>query len=388
VLQLTRRSGAVAVALAVGSLVVAACGSSDEDSGSTGGTSAAATSAGTSTAAAGDDALALADKTVEEFSSPVQWPGPNDKVTPPTGKKLTVIICGSQGITCVRVGNGVKAAGEALGYDVKVVDGRSDPTVWNQAIKSAVADKTDGIALAAIPPAVVAGAIKSAKAAGVPVAAGLSTAGEAEVKVNPNRTDSARAQAAYVAKDSGGKAKVLVVRDDEFPETKQASDEFATQLKQMCPDCEIADSTDFTLALAAQRLSGKVTQALRNNPDVDYIVPPFDTVNVFIQQGIAQAQKKGKVKIVGVGGDPPSVDAIKAGDEVASVGQAGEWIGWDLVDGLTRIFAGQEVPPLDQETDSNYVAPQRYITADTELDPQGWQGGFDYQSKYKELWGK
>lgn len=382
-LQLTRRSGAVAAVVAAGSLALAACGSSDSSSTST----SAAAPSGT-TASGANDALAEAKQVVEQFSSPVTWPGPDDPVTPPTGKKITMIICGSQGITCVRVGNGVKAAGEALGYDVKVVDGRSDPTVWNQAIKSAVADKADGIALAAVPPAVVAGAIKSAKAAGIPVAAGLSTAGDAQVKANPNRTDSARAQAAYTAVDSDGKAKVLLIRDDEFPETKQAADEYQTQLQQLCPDCEVAASTDFTLALAAQRLAGKVTQALRNNPDINYIATPFDTVNVFVQQGIAQAQKKGKVKIVGVGGDPPSVDAIKAGDEVASVGEPGEWVGWDLVDGLTRIFAGQDVPPLDKETDSNYDVPQRYITADTELDPQGWQGGFDYQAKYKQLWGK
>jgi ribose transport system substrate-binding protein len=309
-------------------------------------------------------------------------------VTPPAGKKLTVIICGSQGITCVRVGNGVKAAGQALGYSVKVIDGRSDPTVWNQAIKGAVADKTDGIALAAVPPALVADAIKSATAAGIPVAAGLSTAGPAQVKANPNRTDIARANAAYLAVDSGGKANVLSIRDDEFPETKLTSDLLPRQLQQMCSACKVSEEIDFTLALAAQRLASKVTQALRNHPEINYVTTPFDTVNVFVQQGIAAAQKKGKVKIVGVGGDPPSVDAIKAGDEVSSFGEPGEWVGWMLTDGLVRLFAKKSVPALDKTTDSNYFVPQRYITAKTPLDPQGWQGGYDFQTKFKQLWGK
>jgi ribose transport system substrate-binding protein len=368
---------AIAIAALTGCLAVVACGD-DEDSGSAGGGSA-------TTADAAVDAEA--QKIVEEFSSPVSWPGPNDPVKAPAGKKLTVIICGSQGITCVRVGNGVKAAGEALGYSVKVVDGRSDPTVWNQAIKNAVADKTDGIALAAIPPAVVADAIATAKKAGIPVAGGLSTAGPADVKATPNRPDIARANAAYLTVASKGKAKVLSIRDDEFPETKHTADLLPKELERLCSGCEVSKEISFTLALASQRLAGQVTQALRNDPAIDYITTPFDTVNVFVQQGIAQAQRKGKVKIVGVGGDPPSVEAIKAGDEVASLGEPGEWVGWMLVDGMVRLFAGQDVPPLDKETDSNYEVPQRFITADTELDPQGWQGGFDYATKFKELWG-
>jgi ribose transport system substrate-binding protein len=374
----------VAAAVLASGMALAACGSSDDDGGSTS-TGASGSSASATTSKAADSA---AQKVVDEFSSKVTWPGPNDPVTPPSGKKLTVIICGSQGITCVRVGNGVKAAGQALGYSVKVVDGRSDPTVWNQAIKGAVADKTDGIALAAVPPALVADAIKSATAAGIPVAAGLSTAGPAQVKANPNRTDIARANGAYIAIDSGGKANVLSIRDDEFPETKFTSDLLPRQLAQMCSACKVTEEIDFTLALAAQRLASKVTQALRNHPEINYVTTPFDTVNVFVQQGIAAAQKKGKVKIVGVGGDPPSVDAIKAGDEVSSFGEPGEWVGWMLTDGLVRLFAKKSVPPLDKTTDSNYDVPQRYITAKTPLDPQGWQGGYDFQTKFKQLWGK
>jgi ABC-type sugar transport system substrate-binding protein len=220
------------------------------------------------------------------------------------------------------------------------------------------------------------------------VAAGLSTAGPADVKANPNRPDITRANAAYLAVASKGKANVLSIRDDEFPETKLTADLLPKELERLCADCKVSKEVSFTLALASQRLAGQVTQALRNDPAIDYITTPFDTVNVFVQQGIAQAQRKGKVKIVGVGGDPPSVEAIKAGDELSSLGEPGEWVGWMLVDGMVRLFAGQDVPPLDEETDSNYEVPQRFITADTELDPQGWQGGFDYASKFKELWGK
>lgn len=371
--------GAVAaLALATG---VAACGGDDDE---------ASTASSSNGGGGADSALSAETKaTFEEFSKPMEWPGPEEAVAAPEKKKLTVVICGSQGITCVRVGNGVKAAGEALGYDVKIVDGRSQPQVWNQAVQAAVADKTDGIVLAAVPPALVADAMGKAKEAKIPVAAVLSVAGPpADVGVEIDRPEVARANSAWIANDSGGKANVLVVRDDEFPETKVTSDAYKTELAKACKDCKIADEISFTLALASQRLASDTAQALQKNPDIDYIVLPFDTVTTFVSQGVREAGKTGKVKIIGLGGDPPSIEAIKAGDMAQSFGQQAEWMGWNAVDGLTRIFAGEEVPPIDEATHSNYEVTGRYVTKDNLPEGDHWDGDFDYPSKYKELWGK
>ena len=189
-------------ALAIG---LAGCGSSSSSStssstSSSAATSAAATSASTS-ASGGSSSIA---STIASFSGPVTWPGPNTSVKPPAGKSVTIIICGSQGITCVRVGNGAKAAAAALGYKATVVDGQSQPTVWNQAIRSAVASKTSGIILAGVPPALVTGALAVAKSAGIPVATVLSVLGPAtDVRVSYDRAKVAQANSAFIAKNSG-----------------------------------------------------------------------------------------------------------------------------------------------------------------------------------------
>src|ERR1700761_199731 len=57
---------------------------------------------GTETPAAASESSGVSSKAFEEFSAPIKWPGPSKPVTPPPGKSITVIICGSQGITCVR----------------------------------------------------------------------------------------------------------------------------------------------------------------------------------------------------------------------------------------------------------------------------------------------
>jgi ribose transport system substrate-binding protein len=377
-----KAAGLLACLVALGAFL-SACGSG-------GSTSSEATEAtAKQTENASNEQSSSESKAFEEFSAPITWPGPNTPVTPPSGKSITVVICGSQGITCVRVGEGVKAAAAAAGYKVTVVDGQSNPTVWNQAIQGAVANKADGIVLAAVPPALVSGALEKAKAAGIKVAAALSVLGPpVDVKVELDRKAIAAANSAWIAQDSGGEAKVLVVRDDEFPETKITSDAYSPDLQSECSGCSVEDEVEFTLALASQRLAGEVSQALRQHPEINYIIQPFDTVTTFVEQGIAQAGKSGQVKIVGLGADPPSFEAMKQGTMAESFGTPAEWMGWDAVDGLIRSFAGKPVPKLNPQTQSNYDVPERYVTTETpEPGPNGWPD-FDYQSKFESLWGK
>lgn len=371
------------VALAIG---VAGCSSNSSTSSSD--TSGKSSSATTTTSGVSSAVAA----TITAFSAPVSWPGPDTSVKPPAAKKVTIIICGSQGITCVRVGNGAKAAASALGYTATVVDGQNQPTVWNQAIRSAVTSKTDGIILAGVPPTLVTGALAVAKSARIPVATVLSVLGNAtSVRVTYDRTKVAQANSAFIAKNSGGNAKVLVVRDDEFPETKPTMDAYTTELPKVCSGCSVVKTIKFTLALASSRLSGDITQALQSNPSINYIVIPFDAVETFLSQGIRLAGKTGQVHIVGVGADPPSVQGIKAGDEVESLGTPAEWMGWDAIDGLVRVFANTAVPTLDATLPggaSNYQVPERLITKSNLPGASGWQGGYGYQAKFKQLWGK
>lgn len=373
-----RRNRLLAAMVIVGSLALAiflsACGSSSDSttSGDTSGGSSEVTSAA-----------------YKEFSKPIEWPGPNEAVKPPANKSITIITCGSQGITCVRVANGAKAAAAAAGYDATVVDGQSNPTVWNQAVQSAISNKADGIVLAAVPPALVSGAFAKAKAAGIKIASVLSVVGPpSDTYVNIDRKAVATANSAWINQDSGGSAQILMVSDNEFPETKITSDAYPAALKAECPGCKIAANASFTLALASQRLATDVAQALQQNPDINYIVLPFDTVNTFVIQGIAQAGKSGQVKIVGLGADPPSFEAMAAGNQAMSLGTPAEWMGWDAIDGLIRAFAGKPQAPLNKKILSNYEVPMRYVTPDTpDPGPTGWPD-FDYESHFTSLWGK
>jgi ribose transport system substrate-binding protein len=363
------------VALGVGLM---ACGSDESDS--------SAAAGGKSSGASGSATAAL----VEEHLAPVsKWPGPNEPVDPPAGKQITIIICGSQGSTCVRAGDGAKAAAAELGYKASVVDGRNDPAMWNSLIQDAIARRTDGIILAAVPPKVVAGPIAEAKKAGIPVIA-LVTSESGDIptsEIDVDRELEGHINAAMIAEDSGGDAKVIVIREPTFDWTNTTADVLERDLEEQCDACEIVDRREFSISLASQRLASTVTSSLQRNPDAEYMVVPMDTVVPFVQQGIRQAGKSGRVKILSYGAERSGLAAIEAGDELATVGHAAEWMGWQGVDQLVRLFDGTDPAKLP-----NPKSPIRLITAenlDTLQDTSvGWKGDYDFEAKFKELWRK
>jgi ribose transport system substrate-binding protein len=323
---------------------------------------------------------ASAGATIPEYSKPIsEWPGPEDSVTPEIGKSITILTCGSTGITCVRVANGAAAAAEALGWDADVVDGQSQPTVWNSALNTAIAQGTDAIVLAAVPPAAVARAMDVAKKKQIPVISILNSESLDLVSgaVDHDAKALGKLLADVVAVESEGDAHMLLLENDEFPSLAVRYGAFEEELEAVCAGCSIDSRQQFTLALVAQRLGGTVSSTLATHPDIDYVVQPFDAITPFTQQGIRAANSK--AQIIGVGADPPSVQAIGDGSEAASVGTPAEWMGWMGVDALVRIGAGQPVP--------DYTVPMRVITKESVPGEDGWQGDFDYAAKFKELWG-
>lgn len=379
-----RRAATLAAAV-ISCLGAAACGSSSSSSSSNSQPASSTQSAGVSSSAAS------ADKVYASYSHAItSWPGPNTPVKVTPGKKITIITCGSTGVTCVRVATGAKAAAQYLGYTATVIDGQQNPTVWNTAIHDAISNKSDGIILAAVPPVLVQGALQSARSAGIKVAATLTPNGPGPVtRVNYDRTKVAQANTAFIAKDSGGNAHVLQLADyADFPDLKQDGQAYAGLLKQYCSSCSVVKTLDFTAALAPQRLAGDVAQALQADPSINRILVPFDTFNAFVIQGVRQAGKVGTVKIVGVGADPPSITAIRQGVEVESLGTPAEWMGWSAVDGLLRAWAGTAQLPVIKSSNSNYDVPLKYITNSDVPGASGWQGDFNYQAKYKGLWKK
>ena len=264
-----------------------------------------------------------------------------------------------------------------------MVDGKGQPAAWNAAMSAAIASKTQGIVLAAVPPQLVSAGLAAAKAAKIPVIydLGLNAQG-ADVGVGTDHALAGRVLADYVARDSGGHGQVMILHDAEFPELEQMDTSFAAELKSACPSCSIKSQQKFTLGAMAQTLPGAVQTAMQKNQGIGYVLAPYDSASSFVNQGV-RAAGHAAVKVMGTGGDAPTIKSLQSGDENASMGTPSEWMGFQSVDAIARLLAGKPVP--------NVPVVQGLIVKSNiaQVAPKGtYTGGFDYVSAYKKVWGK
>jgi ribose transport system substrate-binding protein len=333
----------------------------------------------TSAVAQADDAASMVAQAREPLA---KWPGPTASPAVQTGKTVYVVTCSSQGIGCVRAGNGVKEAGELLGWTVRVIDGKGDPGTWNGAIQSAIAAGANGIVLDAVPPALVGDALDKAKTANIAIVSVFNPVPDAQSPVfafvRPDHTAQGRLMADWVAVNSGGHGQVVIVEDREFPELRQRVTGFESQIAT-CAGCKVVGHVDSTIGTMAQRLPGAVSAELSRQGDATYLVAPFDSSAFFATEGVRQAGKTAKIKVAGYEGDPQTIDAIRNGTQAATIADPAEWMGWQAVDELNRAFAG--APP------ANTPVAYRLLDKDNAPDTKGWMGDVDFRAEFRKLWG-
>ena len=382
-----RRLAGASALLIAGAVALTACGSNASTSTPPAGSSPTGSTSG-STAGSSSVSAAVTDAVTKAMAPVTTFPGPTATVQAPAGKTVMILECGSAGTGCVLGANGAKAAAAKLGWKATITDGKLDPTVWNQLIQQAVADKVDGIVMTSVNPSLVKNGLAQAKAAGIPVVdiyqPKFAGAPELDGYVTSDHAEGGKLAADWMIQDSGGKANVLVLDDPEYPETVQRNDALAAELKAECSGCSVTRQT-FSAGSMAQSLAPQVSASLGQHGDVGYVWAPFDAASPFVQQGIQQAGKTKSVKLVSAEGDPSAVNRLKAGTQAADLVTADDYMGWVSIDDLVRIFAGAQHDQVN-------IVPQRLLTSSNISSiPSGgtWSlDGVDYAAKFAELWGK
>src|SRR5262245_13797555 len=102
------------------------------------------------TAARADDAQVVADAkaAVQKYAGPqTKWEGPTSSQKPEKGKKVVFLSGDEQNDISHLYGVYIKEAGEKIGWDVTIIDGKGSPTSWLAGMNQAIALKPDGIAM-------------------------------------------------------------------------------------------------------------------------------------------------------------------------------------------------------------------------------------------------
>lgn len=362
------------VVLSLASLVLAGCsgGTSADGAGASGGKSS---------------------ETVVSSMSPVnEVDAPSEPFTPPKDKRILILMCSSAGAGCVNEGNEEKAVAESLGWKVDLVDGKFDPTVWNQAVKQAAESGVDGIISISADPNLMAEAMGIVQKKKIPFVLTNQAPDDADIAgvdtyVGPDPVQGGKDIADWIIADSKGRANVLLIDAPGFTNILKRSASIASSLKADCKGCKVT-STDMSAATVGTTLAPLVTSRIQQDPKLNYVIAPDDCCVSFANQGIQQAGKTASTKVISIGGFTEQLAELRkgSGPTAADLATPNRYMGWLAVDSLARRMAG--LP-----TEKFWAAPQRLFTTanadDVSADKTklGWNLDFDYRAQFQDMWG-
>ncbi|MFT4008697.1 MAG: substrate-binding domain-containing protein [Nocardioidaceae bacterium] len=392
-----RLRSTIAIAItATAAIVLAACGSSDS------GTDTSGDQTGT-------DWYKAAQANIDTVTKGTDGTMPDSGPKAATGKSVWVISCDSSAPGCATPAAGAEEAAKAIGWGVQVFDGKSDPTKYAEGIRSAITAKADAIILDSVDCQSVKQPLTEAKKAGLKIYGvnsfdcndplvdssgpqlfdGENLAAGGKTYADYLDTVFAPAQADYAITATEGKAKVIMLTENDIVVTQHLAKGFEDELEK-CTSCEIVKEVPITLNdLVGGKLQEKVSAALTQHPEANAVYAQYDaTILLGVGQAVVAANRPDLISI-GTEGLEPNIALIKEGKgQTVAFGSAAMRAGWVAIDGLNRLFSGEKI------VDSGMG--MQLITKDQlPVDPPYYDGNFDdqgklrvdYRAAYEKIWG-
>lgn len=348
-----------------------------------------------SPAAAADEGLSRAQSVIDGYrQKPVfSAPGPAfDARACAAGKKMLSMPNSSANPFLKGIIRQEIAAGRELGLAVTEWENQGQPNQWVQGMNFAIQGKFSIVDLiSGVNPRLILPQIKSAADAGVKTMAShfydpsqpVDPALAASLSVDFNRVGRILADWAIVR--TGGKANIVIVKDDDVPPTGPLIAGIADELAANCPDCKIVQQINVGVTEWGTRIQPSVQSALIANPGVNFVIPIYDSMSQFVVPAIRLTGKSAAVKIATFNGTPFVLDYVQAGSVDMDIGESLDWIARATVDGYLRALCGLPAP-------SGIGVPFYIFDASNAKDagtPATFDQGYgsDYVRGYRHLWG-
>jgi len=339
------------------------------------------------------DYLADAKRVVDAAAQPAaSWTGPRNGPHAQPGKHVAVVNEDLRNGGILGVSEAVLEAAKAIGWSVKVFDSGGTPAGRQKMLADALNRRPDGLIIVGgdaraltpwLGPFVERGipivgwhvAAQAGPVPGTPVAMNVST--------DPLEVARVTALAAIV--QSGGHAGVVVFTDTNYELPKAKADAMAAVVRA-CGGCTLFEVSDVAISRNQELMPGRTrallarygkrwTHALAiNDIYFDYAVP------VLTQAGLPSDA----MSMLSAGdGSASAFLRIRTGTfQTGTVAEPLSLHGWQLVDEMNRLFAGERV--------TDYVFPVHLVTADNIAADGGDRLLYDpangYRDIYRRIW--
>jgi ribose transport system substrate-binding protein len=324
-----------------------------------------------------------------------KWTGPTTGPKAAVGKSIIYISSDQRNGGAQGVGDGVLEAAKAIGWDFKLLDGRGTVQGHGDALGQAIVQKPAAIILGGFDATEQADLVEQANKSGI-VVVGWHAAGTPGPQSNPTlftnvttpAQDTSEAAAYLAIANSNGKAGVVVFTDSAYAIAVAKSDAMANIIK-LCKTCTLLETRVQSLATATkdmptvtanllQKYGAKWTYSLGiNDLYFDGMVPALSSANI---------PPSGKLFNISAGdGSESAYQRIRTKQyQYATIPEAVNLQGWQLIDEINRAFAGQK--------ESGYKIPVHIVVPTNVNFDGGKKNLFDpengYRAQYKKIWGK
>jgi ribose transport system substrate-binding protein len=132
------------------------------------------------------------------------------------------------------------------------------------------------------------------------------------------------------------------------------------------------------------RLPGLTQSELRKNPDVNYLLPLYDGMGIFVTAGVQQAGKGDQVKVASFNATPAALDLVKKGPTFTA--DPGQNPGWLADGGVDQAMRGMlKMEPADPKVPLRFFDKSNLQGVDS--NDQNALFGTSYKDGFRQLWG-
>jgi ABC-type sugar transport system substrate-binding protein len=410
---MSRPKGVASLVLAVVcAAALAACGSSSSSSSSaaSGGgattssaaTSAAGTSSGTgtgTTASGGSGGVAQAKQLVSQEEQPPKFTGPTSKVDIAKAKGKTVYYVSlTEEIPALHEWGVVLGQQlQAAGVHIQKCDAKGSPDGISSCLTQALAAKPDMIIAQALDTKFIASYIARAKSEGIKVVTaqtgtpGIPTVPGDLAEVTFDYPQVGRILADWFVADSGctkGGPQIVTSTSSRQPSAAEVAG-MQSEIKKLCPSLNVPSVQNVLIPDWPTKLATTTRSLLTSNPNLNYILPLYDGMTIYMVpaiNGIIAA--KSRVKVGSFNATPVVIqnELAKPSPLAADVGGPNQWYGVALADNALRVLAGQ-TPVANENVPLRLFTRDNVGTIDPKKDESTWYGSVNPICEYHKLWG-
>ncbi|WP_429318647.1 substrate-binding domain-containing protein [Paraburkholderia sp. GAS448] len=339
------------------------------------------------------DYLTEAKRVIDAAAQPAPpWNGPRNGPRAASGKRIAVVAEDLRNGGILGVVDGVLEAVSVIGWNVKIFDSGGMPDLRLKMLANALASRPDGLIIVGGDARALLPALQQFAARNIPIVgwhvaahAGPVPGTPVAMNVSTDPLEVARVTALAAIAQSGGHAGVVIFTDSSYRIAQDKADAMAAVVRA-CSGCTLLEVRDVAISRSQELMPGTTrallarygrrwTHALAiNDIYFDYAAP------VLTQAGMPNTAM---VMLSAGDGSESAFLRIRTGTfQTGTVAEPLNLHGWQLVDEMNRLFAGERV--------TGYIFPVHLVTADNIAVDGGNHLLYDpangYRDIYRRIW--